>query len=100
MHHITPSLRSRSTPIGAPSRGWPSPAGRTSPPPGGQDQAAAEVIRFPLERARPAQSGARGTGVEDASTDDTPETGTGALWAAWLTSVLSSPSAGVAGSER
>lgn len=75
-------------------------AGGSDRPPPGQDQVSAEVIRFPLERARPAQSDPEETDVDDASTDDTPETGTGALWAAWLTSVLSGPSAGVAGSER
>lgn len=75
-------------------------AGGSDQPPPDQDQASAEVIRFPLERARLAQSGAREIDADDASPDDTPEAGTGALWAAWLTSVLSSPSVGVAGSER
>ncbi|MBL8687733.1 MAG: hypothetical protein JNL04_01460 [Rhodospirillaceae bacterium] len=75
-------------------------AGGSDQPPPGQDQASAEVIRFPLERTRLAQNDPGETDVDDASTDDTPEAGTGALWAAWLTSVLSSPSAGVAGSER
>lgn len=75
-------------------------AGGSDQPPPGHDQASAEVIRFPLERARLAQSGATEIDADDGSPGDTPDAGTGALWAAWLTSVLSSPSAGVAGSER
>ncbi|MBM3549686.1 MAG: hypothetical protein FJX54_22330 [Alphaproteobacteria bacterium] len=65
-------------------------AGGSDQPPPGQDEISAEVIRFPLERARPPEDEPRETAF---ASDD--QSGTGALWAAWLTSVLSSSPAGI-----
>lgn len=75
-------------------------AGGSDRPPPGQDETSAEVIRFPLERVRPAKGDRREPAPDDPSEVDAQPGETGALWAAWLTSVLSSPSAHGLGSER
>lgn len=74
-------------------------AGGSDRPPPGQDESPAEVIRFPLERVRPAKDERQEPATD--GDDDSPAEAepaeaepaeTGALWAAWLTSVLSSGS--------
>ena len=75
-------------------------AGGSDQPPPGQDEKSADVIRFPLERARPSGSDRAGPVADDPSAAEAYPAGTGALWAAWLTSVLSSAHVDGLGSER
>lgn len=69
-------------------------AGGSDRPPPGQDESPAEVIRFPLERVRPAKDERQepATDGDDDSPAEAEPAETGALWAAWLTGVLSSGS--------
>lgn len=71
-------------------------AGGSDRPPPGDDEISAEIIRFPPERARPAKEERKEPAhdSDDASAVDAQPGETGALWAAWLTGVLSSTSAG------
>jgi len=71
-------------------------AGGSDRPPPGQDETSADVIRFPLERVRPAkdQHEEPAPDNDESSEVDAQPAETGALWAAWLSGVLSSSSAG------
>jgi hypothetical protein len=72
-------------------------AGGSDQPPPGQGESSAEIIRFPLERVRPPEDDSQESafGSEDQSAADAHPSGAGALWAAWLTSVLSTSPAGI-----
>lgn len=67
-------------------------AGGSDQPPPGRDETSAEIIRFPLERVRPDRGDRQEPAPDgdDPSAVDASPAETGALWAAWLTSVLSS----------
>jgi hypothetical protein len=75
-------------------------AGGSDQPPPGQDKASAEIIRFPIERIHPAKSDPAELEGDGPSAVDACPAGDGAVWAAWLTSVLSHTSTGGVGSER
>ncbi len=72
--------------------------GSDRPPP---DDPSAEVIRFPLERVRPARDERKAPAPcsDESAAVDAPPIEAGALWAAWLSGVLSKPVTGL-GRER
>ena len=66
-------------------------AGGSDRPPPGQGGESAEIIRFPVERVRPATPDPEGTppAIDAPPPADAISTDAGAVWAGWMTGVLS-----------